>query len=217
MSLDDQNPERFATLVNSTHCPYAREAKVHFAPSWDSRKTVEENVTVLLPALERFALYESKKDGDMFVVGVSDIKYTRSIYTLAKLLNHALHAIYASDLTSKGELTDGITTMEWDFTFKKNRFFIPVFAPFYDKTHARYSFHSHTAFIVFQPDDCFSRHNITSDNPSRREITLHVKSLFEKGGVNYDLSLVADSPKALRYLKPYNVGGKPIKWWEETY
>jgi hypothetical protein len=104
--------------------------------------------------------------------------------------------------------------MSWDFVYRGTKFFVPTFAPFYHPNHPRYSHHEGTAFIVFQPDHCFDRHEINSKSPDRHKITETVRDLFEKGGVPYDVELVVHSIKAVRYIKPLLISDSPVRWWE---
>jgi hypothetical protein len=206
---------RFAALIKNTHCPYATEANISFASGWNRKLTTEENILALLPEFDNFIEYGQEEGADMFVIEVRDRKYIKNTRTFATLLRSILHTLHQLDPTSDGNLTDNITSMEWDFTYRHVRFFVPTFAPFYDSSHARYSHQKESAFIVFQPDRSFDRHGISSKNSNRQKITETVRMLFEKGGVTYDLNLVAGSIKAIRYIKPYLPGGSPIRWWED--
>lgn len=207
--------QRFEALVKNTHCPFAIGANISFASEWDLKLTTEENTLALLPEFDKFIEHGQKAGVDMFVIEVRDRKYIKDIRTFAALLRSILYTLHQLDPMGDGNLTDNITSMEWDFTYRNVRFFVPTFAPFYDSSHARYSHQKESAFIVFQPDHSFDRHGISSKKPNRQKITETVRMLFEKGGVSYNLNLVSGSVKAVRYIKPHLTGDSPIKWWED--
>lgn len=205
--------ERFLPLVAGTACPYARHANIAYAPEWDERLTVIENTARFLPALHRFTEHCRQHRMDMYVVEVRGSRCVEDIKLLVCLLNALLHTIRRLDSTTDEPLTQGIETMSWDFIYNGVRFFVPTFAPFYKPNHPRYSYQPGSVFILFQPDTSFDRHKITSKNPKRGDITRRIKEGFEARGFSYDVSLVAGSPKALRYIKPINFGQEPIRWW----
>jgi FPC/CPF motif-containing protein YcgG len=206
--------QRFCSIVSKTYCPYARRADIQFAPEWNKNLIIEENIMRFLPFFDRFVQHEEREELDMFVVEVRDHEKIKSIDNFAKLLHYILYTLNKIDPTHKADLTHGIHSLEWNFTYNGLKFFVPTFAPFYSPTHARYSCSKDSAFIAFQPDHCFDRHGITSKNPRRHKITESIRSKFERGGAGYDIELVSHSIKAVRYIKPLLVGQDPIRWWE---
>jgi hypothetical protein len=49
----------------------------------------------------------------------------------------------------RGEkIFSGVNTPQWDFAAFGERFFLPVFAPFYPHQHPRYSCAEESAFII---------------------------------------------------------------------
>lgn len=207
--------QRFRVLVNRTCCPYAKVANIRYAPKWDQSRTIRENVLALLPYLDQFVERSEEEELDMFVIEVRDNKFIKDINAFASLVYNVLDILHEVDPTSEGTFTDGITSMEWDFVYRNVEFFIPTFTPFYDSNHIRYSHQKDSAFIAFQPDHCFDRHGINSKNPNRRQITEKVRERFEKAGIEYDVSLVSGSIKAVRYIKPLKTGQSLIRWWED--
>ncbi len=205
---------RFGRLLGKTFCPYALGANIRFAPPWRPQLSVEENTLRLLPRLDRFVASGEARGWDMFVVEVRGTEAIKTLQSFAGLLNRVLHTLAKADPNRKAELTERITEKEWDFVYGGVRFFVPTFAPFYNRAHARYSHDENSAFIAFQPDHCFSRHGIDSKSPDRRQLSESIKEMFERGGVAYDFELVVNSVKALRYVKRQSVADEPVRWWE---
>ena len=213
MSRYTNTEGRFKKLIDNTYCPFAKDAKIMYSSDWDSKIDFKKNITRILP---QFACFVTKgiPDGyELFITEIRQKSIIKQIKNFAGFLNKLLHEIYLSDTRAVKYFTDGIETMEWDFTFNDVRFFIPTFAPFYKRTHPRYSFNPDAAFIMFQPDCTFDKYNISSKNPDRSEITEKIRDLFLENNVTYNLRYVRGSIKAVRYIKPVNLEGPPVKWW----
>jgi FPC/CPF motif-containing protein YcgG len=213
LSTSKNIKDRFKKLISSTYCPFAKDAVIMYASDWDTDIEVKENLEKILPQFLLFVTEGIQNGYELFIVEVRQESIISRIQNFAGFLNKLLHEIHLLDTKAVRYFTEGIETMEWDFTFNKVRFFVPTFAPFYEKNHPRYSFNSDTAFIMFQPDSTFDKYNISSKNSNRNEITERVKNLFLENNINYNLRYVRGSIKAIRYLKPVNLQGSPIKWW----
>lgn len=213
--MEDQKgiKKRFETLVKNTYCPFASFTKVWCAPSWSRTEKAEINIKKAILSFHKFVLKGIYQGYDIFVMEVREEAFIRGIDSWATLLNKVLYEIHLTDVQKKEYFTVGIEKMEWDFVFAGVRFFIPTFTPFYDQSHSRYSFNRNAAFIVFQPDSTFDKFNINSKNPNRDKITQAIRLNFLEHGVDYDVKLVKDSLKALRYIKPLEVGSPLVKWW----
>lgn len=211
---NDSISQRFSVLVNKTFCPYASSSKVWFAPGWDTSLSVRENTLRIIPYFDKFIEVGEEKELDIFVIEVRGSQSINNIYSFADILYCVLHTMNESDPTSTNCLTDSIESMEWDFTYRQMEFFLPTFAPFYDANHVRYSQHKDSAFILFQPDYSFGRYGINSKNPKRFDITKGIRETFEKNGFTYDIELISRSIKAVRYIKPHQIGDPPIRWWD---
>lgn len=209
--------QRVKRLVDNTCCLYASNAILQCGPEWDKSKTVRENVLSILPFFDEFTVFGETNRLDMFIVEVRDRNYIQDVHSFASLFHRVLFTLFEVDPTSEGYLTDGITTLEWNFTYRKVKFFVSSFAPFYSRDHTRYSHQPESAYIAFQPDHCFSRRGINSKNPDRYLITEKTKANCEKMGYKYDVNLVSNTPKAVRYIHPPVLGQGFIKWWEEKY
>jgi hypothetical protein len=215
--LQSSVEQRFKVLIDNTCCPYAADVKFRCSPEWDSSRTVRENILLLLPSFDDFIEYGEEKCLDMFVVEIRDSRYINNVHTLASLLHSILSNLHKVDPVSKWNLTDGITTMEWNFIYRGVKLFVPTFAPFYGRDHTRYSHQPESAFVVLQPDHSFSRRNINSKSPDRHLITGKAKARCEKMGYKYDADLVSGTPKAVRYIHPLVLGQDSVKWWEDIY
>lgn len=213
MSTSNNIKDRFKKLILNTYCPFAKDAVIMYASDWNTEIEVKENLERILPQFLRFVKVGIQNGYELFVIEVRQESIIEGIQSFAGFLNKLLHDIHLLDTKAVRYFTEGIETMEWDFTFNKIRFFIPTFAPFYKKSHPRYSFNQDTAFIMFQPDSTFDKHNINSKNPDRDEVTEKIKSLFLENNISYSLKYVKGSFKAIRYLKPINLEDPPIKWW----
>jgi hypothetical protein len=51
----------------------------------------------------------------------------------------------------------------WYFEMFGESFFVTTFGPFYNDTHARYTFGAQDCYILLQPDYSFAWHNIGED------------------------------------------------------
>jgi hypothetical protein len=206
--------QRFSVLANKTHCPYASRAKAWFAPEWDATLSVRDNTLRIVPDFDRFIDFGEEQELDIFVIEVRGSESIKDINSFADLLYCVLHTMNVSDPISTSYLTDNIESMEWDFTYRGVEFFIPTFTPFYKASHVRYSYQNDSAFIMFQPDYSFDKYGINRKNPKRFDITNGIREMFERNGFTYDIELISRSIKAVRYIKPHQIGYPPIRWWD---
>jgi len=204
---------RFRKLVAHSPCPFAKDAKIMYALDWDPGIGFTENIHKTLPRFISFVTNGISDGYELFVMEIRHESIINQIEDFAGFLNKLLHEIHLSDTTSVTYFTEGIESMDWDFTFNSIRFFIPTFAPFYERNHPRYSFNTDTAFIMFQPDSTFNKYSINSKNPDRNELTEKIKTLFLENDFIYSLKYVKGSIKSIRYVKPVNLEGPPVKWW----
>ena len=208
---------RFSALQTVSLCPYAKSAKVAYAPEWDCNLSVKNNVLRLVPHLARFTDSAQEEGLDMFVVEVQDKRYIKSLSAFASLLRRVLFVLRESDEFSSAPLLEGVLDKHWNFQFRGTKLFVPTFAPLYRADHPRFSHEESSAFLVFQPDHCFTRRGITSTSSSRSTITTVVKDLYEKAGYSYDVVLVSKTPKAARYIHPLLPGEPWVRWWDSVY
>lgn len=204
---------RFERIIRRTACPYAAGALIRYAPKWIANLSPEQNTVRYQPDLDRFIETGARDALDMFVIEVRGVDDIHSLEGFSEILYRVLFTFHNLDPHRTGALTDGITTLDWDFVYRGVRFFIPTFAPFYDTQHPRYSHHAPSAFIVLQPDHCFTRRGICRNSPSRELTAQGIRDAFAERGSPYDVHLVSGSPKAERYIKPLKVGDPPVRWW----
>lgn len=205
---------RFSRLVHRTACPYARNARIIYAPPWEPQLSVEENTARAVPFLDLFVAHSATLCLDLFVMEVRNDPAVGDIGAMAQVLYRILGTLSQADPARVEQLTEGITTKEWDFVYRGERLFVPVFAPFYSANHPRYSHVPGSAYLVFQGDGSFKRRRISSRNPNRKQLTADIARLFLNGGFTYEVTLVTHPFKAARYLKPLRLSDEPIYWWE---
>lgn len=209
--------KRFGSLVEYTPCPYAGDARVYCAPEWEPLTPFIENVDRLVPSLDRFVDQIEALNLDIFVVEVRQADSIYELRSFAALLHGLLYALNHRDPNRIEPLEHNIMSMDWDFLYKEERFFVPTFAPFYPPNHPRNSRNHGSAFILFQSDHAFSRRGINSKSPDRPNVSLWVYGLFRQAGMDYSMRLVTQRPKAERYVKPFRVDDEPIRWWQEDF
>jgi hypothetical protein len=149
----------------------------------------------------------------MFVVEVQERRTIKSTTTLAPWLRALLQGLADADSRQRRVVTRGIEGKKWDFTFRSERLFLTIFAPFYEKNHPRYSESPRSAFVVFQGDFCFRSRGISGSMQNRVGLTHEVAACFLRRGYSYDLGLVTHPMKAARYLKPEDLSAGPVCWW----
>ena len=206
---------RFEKLLRRTYCPYASLAKISFGPSWRSDENTRENLKRCIDHFDEFTQRIELDKIDMFVLEVRDQNHLQNINAFSTFLHTLLERLHNADPTRTGALIEGITSPEWDFKYKRLKFFVLTFAPFYDKYHGRYSHCEDTGFITFQPDQSFDRFGINRKSPNRLKVSEAVRDAFEEGGIRYHFSLVTRAVKALRYIQPLEVAQDPVEWWKE--
>lgn len=211
MAAETENA--FKTLLSKTYCPFASKAKIIYSPDWNANKSFTENIAQIVPNFVRFEEIAESEELDMYVMGIKDLHAVGTIESAAKSLKSILETLRLHDEANKEPLVEGIETLEWNFKFRKTDFFVPFFGPYYNQNNPRYSYTPDYGFIVFQPDHSFSRHHISSKNPNRYRISQAIRDAFIRGNTPYDMNLVVGTPKAIRYIKPENIGEPICEWW----
>ena len=209
-------PRRFANLWNRTACPYAEAAQVVFGPEASRGVSPVAQAKKCADQLQRVLSGPKATKFDMFVIELREIEAVKSIPTLAAALRQTLEVFARRGPEAQQDPFSGILSPTWDFVFCGQRFFVPVFAPLYPQSHPRSSQARDSAFILMQPDICFTRKGISSKSPGRANVSQEVMRHFVERGFSYDLRLVTHPLKAARYVKPMEAGQDPVKWWEAT-
>lgn len=203
----------FSVLLSKTYCPFALNAKIVYSPDWEIDRGFLENIHRIVPNFIGFEEAAASEELDMYVMGIKDNHAVGNIQNAGRSLKIVLETLRQYDNINQEPLVEGIETLEWNFKFRNTNFFVPFFGSYYAQSNPRYSYSPDYGFIIFQPDHSFSRHNISSRNPNRRNISESIRDAFNRGNVQYDLNLVIGTPKAIRYIKPLNIGDPVCRWW----
>lgn len=108
----------------------------------------------------------------------------------------------------------------WVFQFNRITFFVTTFAPFYPKTHSRYSFGTENGYILFQPEISFAQHDIPDDTPHTnwaepRTIRDQIRVAFNKAGRMYKIRQSLSYPMVHDILMPvHDSKNEIICWWK---
>jgi len=107
----------------------------------------------------------------------------------------------------------------WVFEFNKVTFFITTFAPFYPKTHPRYSFGADNCYILFQPELSFGFHDLPPDTPHTdwndpKTVRDKIRIAFKEAGRPYSMPDSVSSPMALEILRPVHDTDQVYEWWK---
>lgn len=205
----------FEELRNRAYCPFAESANAQLGPTWVQDLSIEDNILQHIEPLTLFSLNGREEKKDMYVMSIRDIALVESLEALTYTFRSILYYLNSYDPKKpEGDLFLDIEDLSWNFLFTGVKYFIPVFAPFYRTDHPRCSFNPEVAFLLFQPDFSFDKHNINSKNPNRRIISEQIRNVYMQNGVPYNIDLVVGTPKAIRYIKPENILDEPVRWWE---
>lgn len=203
----------FSKIKHNTYCPFAKKSRVWGSPTWDSKITIEENLSPAMFNLLRFTRCADSEDLDGFVIAAPG-SYGNTIENLSEFTRTVLN--YLSDKDPKGGhcMDKDINKQEWQFNFNGEKLFIITFAPCYPKTNSRYSFGEDATFILFQPENSFSKNKVPRGispgnlrDSIRKEFLVHNQRYFS--------SIITSNLEAPRYVKPLHVDDCPVKWWEK--
>jgi NTP pyrophosphatase (non-canonical NTP hydrolase) len=206
--------ERFAQVIEQTHCPFALSTKLWGSFEWDPSKSLKANIENSLPTLMRFCKCSEPEGLDVFVFEAYGDEYGATLTGVSRTTNQVLTVL--SDLDPSGNkcMDADILNKDWQFSFNSQRFFISVFAPCYPPNHPRYSHSSKSTFIMFQPEFSFDIHGIHAGNPKLDKIKERIRKAFAANNSAYDVELIKQRLEAFLYIMPLNVGDPPVRWWE---
>lgn len=106
----------------------------------------------------------------------------------------------------------------WVFSFSSCQFFVTTFGPCYGEDSPRYSFGSHSTFILLQPYLSFFYHNLEPDPgftnwKDPKSIRDRIRKNFRNQGKIYE---IPDRPKyviAKDIVRPLHPGEAWVQWW----
>lgn len=194
----------FRKIQFSTHCPYARKARIWGADIWDGRLSDDENCAIISKELSHFCRVQSHVELDGFVVQ-SPIAVGANMPDLRRWFRGLIVALGRYE---DRDATRKITEENWQFTFCDTRMFISVFASCYPEDHPRQTYGADGTFVFFQPEASFEREKVRQG----KKIDLHVGDRFKAAGYQYFDEIMEGHLEAIRYLKPQS-GSGPVNWW----
>jgi hypothetical protein len=151
----------FSLIKNSTHCLFAKASQVLYAADWHPSLSLEENFLRSVPGLLTLSLdgEAAQLDGMVFYCPG---EYGATVTALGDTMNRLLHLLNNYDPSARNVMHDPqLGRRGWKFHFNQTNFFITSFGPCYGPAHPRFSFgQDEWAFILFQPEFSFSRHQI---------------------------------------------------------
>lgn len=208
--------QHFRPLIANTLCPFAQQAKVWGAPDYDDRMDAAHNVSRIAPVLARFCRVARSQGLDGFVIRLTSLAHIRDIHSFSCVFHAILADLGRINKTNgfHNALEDEILSERWRFTFSNISFFITTFGPFYRGDHPRFSWCSKSAFVFMQPEFSFDAHGIHIDNPKRDSIKFGIREEFSRNTIGYSAKLVEQPMEALKYVKPLNIDGPSVRWWE---
>jgi NTP pyrophosphatase (non-canonical NTP hydrolase)/FPC/CPF motif-containing protein YcgG len=209
-ALDD-----FAKLQADSPCLFSGASKLWGANDWDPQKSLEANVAELAPHLTRFAKAASHEDLDGFVLSVPGVPGsapgTPTMPGLAGWFRRLLRAVTEVDELANDSLDGDVRHPGWQFAFHRQRMFVSVFSPLYEASHPRHS--SDHTFVMFQPEESFTRHGVGGDQRSSPQIKRRIRDNFTQAGSPYSAELVDRRIEADLYLPDRFPGDTETHWW----
>jgi len=209
--------EKFAPVIEQTHCPFAPSTKLWGSFEWDHSKSLKANIENSVPTLVRFCKCSEPEGLDVFLFEAHGEEYGATLTDVARTTIQVLTVLSDSDPSGNKCMDADILDKDWQFSFNSQRFFVSVFAPCYSTNHPRYSHSSKSTFIMFQPEFSFDRHGIHGGNLNLDKTKERIRKAFAANNSAYDVELVKQRQEAFLYVMPLNVGDPPIRWWEEDF
>jgi len=225
--------QRFNIIKKQTECPFARVAKL-----WGAKPTphspnsapasLVESAQSSAPALAEFVKRSNAgEDLDGFCVELDDPSAREGgPDQLGKCVRIFLTALAKNDPSDKENTcmknSRFIGRAGWTFQFCKARFFLTVFAPCYPETSSRYGFGSSHAFLLFQPEESFLRHDLPPDTPHTtwdhpKTVRDRARVRYSQAGRKYHIPDSVSYPAAEHIVKPLNEDGmQVVRWWTDN-
>lgn len=206
--------DRFKEISSRTGCFFAAEATVWGSYEWDEDKSIEENIDSSLPSLMRFTKCSEAERLDGFVLEVRGADLGATMDDLSRTFTRVLKYLSAKDPAGVHCMDQKIDEPGWQFSYNGQRFFITTFAPVYAENHPRCSHNENSVFIFLQPEFSFDHHGVHRNNPKRHLIKKAIRKNFADKNMPYDAGLVEQPLEVYKYIKPLEMGGAQIRWWE---
>jgi YqcI/YcgG family len=204
--------DSFKKLVESTSCPYAATAKVHFGPPWHKDKSFEDNIQRIAIDLAEFCEFAFRKKYHGYVVNLNLGTSVQDFSVVKKTFCRFLFGLNSRDSQASNCMQKQFLSRDWQFEFAGVKLFANVFAPCYSINHTKYVESTEEMFVFFQPEFSFDFCGI---NPKNRHTKEYIRHIFAEHGKPYDGELIDQRIEALLYMFPKRLGDDPVYWWEE--
>lgn len=215
---------RFQTCQEASPCIFAKTAKLWGSPEYERDKTLQENISCLMPALLKFiSLIESpnfKFDG--FVIEIKGKQYSSDLAAFSKTVRIVLQTISELDPSGLNTMSMRVLSSQWHFSLCTIPIFVTTFAPFYGPDHARYmgkntNDNRDSSFLLLQPEEAFHRHRIGLDTPQTswqdpQTVRDKIRVSFREKGRSYYIPPEVSYPVAEHFVPhPENIKADELK------
>jgi signal recognition particle receptor subunit beta len=216
---------RFFPIKSRTECPYAKAANIWGGNPGvvDSQTSLEDQAKANLAALEEFTTRSNQGEKlDGYCIELDSLQARNyGPVQLGESVRVLLTALADGDPSGENMMrVNYIGSRGWRFRFNRTDFFVTTFAPCYPKSSSRYGFGSERAFLLLQPEQSFSRHDLPRDTPhtnweNPKTMRDKTRVAFHKAGRLYHIPSTIKYPMAEHIVKPVQDDGMcPMRWWE---
>jgi FPC/CPF motif-containing protein YcgG/NTP pyrophosphatase (non-canonical NTP hydrolase) len=202
----------FQSVVLGTACTFAPVARLWGAPTWDTKRSLVDNVHQLTPYLIRFTKCAKMEGLDSFVVEMRGMPMgDKGMHVLTARFRELLYTLSSEDPIVNRSFRGPVDRPGWQFSFNGVRLFISVFSGIYPKTHPRHS--ADGTFIVFQPETSFDHCSVGSAFPQSGDIKQRIRDEFISRDIWYPADLIDERIEARLYIFPRAEGDHESEWW----
>eukprot|EP01127_Copromyxa_protea_P015461 TRINITY_DN4456_c0_g1_i2.p1 TRINITY_DN4456_c0_g1~~TRINITY_DN4456_c0_g1_i2.p1 ORF type:complete len:223 (+),score=40.24 TRINITY_DN4456_c0_g1_i2:7-675(+) len=161
--------KKFDAVRTKSQCTYAHTAKTFGAPNWNSKLSIEDNLSSMIPSLLHFVSIARVEKIDGYLIEITDPSVGRTeedvvetILTVVKFFGQ-LHRS-TKDRNSFNTYIEKKAQgqkkwCDYGVTINNERLFITPFAPCYPETSSRYSFGLKHTFLLLQASWSFDMLN----------------------------------------------------------
>lgn len=202
----------FNEVVLSTKCPFARKARIAFAPDWMPDQVYEDNIRAHGKALGAFVERVDSERLHGFLAKVSIENMAADFETVRKGFAHYLFALARTDDSCHESMSRDYLHRGWQFTYSGMRMFLNVFASCYPPAHSKFCDVSNGFYVFFQPERSF---DFCGSRPLS-EFKFEIRRRFSAAGMPYNGDLIDQRIEALIYMFPIDPDGEPVEWWRDV-
>jgi hypothetical protein len=202
--------EIFKRMVGQTRCPYAKTAKVWYAPAWNTDASYYENVGFHATALRQFVPVAKAERYHGFVSEITIGPRAKDFDTVKRAFREYLHALASTDTNCQQCMMGVRGDKSWQFEYAGLRMFLNVFAPCYPAPHSKRVEAEDCFFVFFQPEHSF---DLCGVNPQNRAAKTQIRSAFADADMPYNGAAIDARIEAELYMFPLNPTDPPVRWW----